>query len=606
MKSNLQTTTWDNSYIYKNFKDPKIKQDLQFIYDKITYLNLKMPTLEKWIPDIEKTPLENLQETIPLARELYRLGLDLQITLWTLGTYAGCAASVDTQDIEAKGLSNETSQLSATLEKATKPLEIFLTRSPLAYLNSFLQDEQVQEGRFPLLHAKKNQPYMLSVSEEVLLEGHSVDGFHAWGRLYNELSGTMKIDIEGDSMGLAVATNLIYGADRKKRETAYRAINKAWQQNETSASAILNSLSGWRLENYKARSKKQPMHFLDKTCHEQKVTRETLAAMMDATYQNRHIGHTALKLMAESMDISGPLAPWDLLAAYPSKQKAEAIPFPEGMTLIIDAFNQFDPDLGAFAKMMIDKKWIDSTPTPNRRSGAYCTGFASQREPRVFITYDGNMKNIITLAHELGHAYHGWVMRDLKYLECDYPSTLAETASLFAENLVRDSILENAKSAENKKAILWQEVESAASLLINIPARFEFEKRLMELRQTKMVTAADLKEITRESWKHWYGDTLNEYNEMFWASKLHFSISQISFYNYPYIFGYLFSLGIYAQKDSAGTAFNTKYNNLLRDTGIMTAEDLVMKHLKEDITQKDFWKKSLNIVENSINKFKAL
>ncbi len=606
MKSNLETITWDNSNIYKSLNDPKIKQDIQFVTETINYLNSKMPALEKWIPEVETTPLDSLQETVPLVRDLYRLGLDLLIRLWTLRTYAHCDTSVDTLNADAKNLSNQISQLSTVLEKTTKPIEIFLTRAPQVYLNLFLQDERVQESHFYFQHARKNQAHLLPVAEEVLLKAHSVDGFHAWGRLYEDLSGAMKVDIDGESTGLAIATNLTYGSDRKKRESAYRAINKSWQQNEISTAAILNSLSGWRLENYKARSTKKPMHFLDKTCHEQKITRDTLKAMMDATYENRHIGHTALKLMADSMGVKGPLGPWDILAPYPSSQSTEAISFPEGIAMIIEAFNHFNPELGTFAKMMVDKKWIDSTPTPNRRSGAYCSGFAAEREPRVFITYDGSMKSIITLAHELGHAYHNWVMRDLKIMQCLYPSTLAETASIFAENLVRDYILENAKSIEDKKTILWQEVESAATLLINIPARFEFESRLMELRQTKMVTASDLKELTRESWKHWYGDTLSEYNEMFWASKLHFSISEISFYNYPYLFGYLFSLGIYAKKDSEGNAFKTNYTNMLLETGIMTSEDLVLKHLNADITQKDFWMKSLKIVEKSVNQFKAL
>jgi oligoendopeptidase F len=276
------------------------------------------------------------------------------------------------------------------------------------------------------------------------------------------------------------------------------------------------------------------------------------------------------------------------------------------MEIITHSFNEFDPALADFAKMMVEKRWIDATPSENRASGAYCTGFDIVREPRVFITYQGNMKNVITLAHELGHAYHSWVMRDLKWSETSYSSSLAETASIFAETLVRNTMLKNAKTNEEKKEILWLELESAGSFLVNIPARYDFECRAVELRKEKSITAPEFKKLTNEAWKNWYGDTLTEYNEMFWASKLHFSITHMGFYNYPYLFGYLFSLGIYAKKNEYGEGFKKLYTDILRDTGTMTAEDIIQKHFKEDISQKEFWDKSLKIVASSIEQFKAL
>ncbi len=272
----------------------------------------------------------------------------------------------------------------------------------------------------------------------------------------------------------------------------------------------------------------------------------------------------------------------------------------------MQAFGNFSPEMADFAKLMHDKRWIDSTPTPNRGSGAYCTKFASNREPRVFMTFDGTMSNVMTLAHELGHAYHNWIMKDLKLGQSSYPSTLAETASIFAETLVRDAILENSKSLEEKKTILWQEVESAASFMINIPARFEFEKNFLEVRNKKNLTVPETKELSRQSWEMWYEDTLTEYNQMFWASKLHFSMTHMSFYNYPYLFGYLFSLGIYSKKNELGSKFKDLYLNVLLDTGSMTAEDLIQKHFNEDISKKDFWMSSFGIVKKSIDTFEAL
>ena len=222
------------------------------------------------------------------------------------------------------------------------------------------------------------------------------------------------------------------------------------------------------------------------------------------------------------------------------------------------------------------------------------------------MTYTGTMGNILTLAHELGHAYHNWVMRDLPLEETSYSMTLAETASIFAETLVRDTLLNECQTDEEKLNILWQDAESAGALLINIPARYEFEKMLVEERFKRNIPADDLKTMMNNAWAKWYEETLVEYDQMFWANKLHFSISGLGFYNYPYLFGYLFSLGIYAQKEKYGENFPNLYKSILRDTGKMTAEDLIKKHLDQDIESTDFWKESISIVENSINRFEQL
>lgn len=216
------------------------------------------------------------------------------------------------------------------------------------------------------------------------------------------------------------------------------------------------------------------------------------------------------------------------------------------------------------------------------------------------------MDNVLTLAHELGHAWHNWVMRDLPRYQTFYSMTLAETASIFAETLVRDALYNQATTPEQKLSIAWEEGSAAAVFLLNIPARFTFEQKLVEARKQGFVIAPRLKTMMGESWQHWYEDSLASYDEMFWASKLHFSIAGLGFYNYPYLFGYLFSLGIYAQKERYGDAFNDLYTNLLRDTGSMTAEHLVQTHLKQDIRQPEFWQASLDIVDRGVSRLEAL
>ena len=603
---NLETISWDNSEIYSGLKDPKISGDFLKIEEGIKIITVKISPLRNLIsPDGEIQSSMTLNETIPLARELYRLGLDLRILLKEINTYSSCAVSVDSLNYEAKDMKAKTDQISSNLSKALKPLELFILRSPENYFQLFLEDPQTSELRFILTEARKQNDFLLSIPEEVVIEGHSLEGLKSWGKLYNDIAGSMKVSVGNELLGLATASNMLTSNDRVIRKNAYHAINEAWEKHEIAACAALNSINGWRLENNRARSKKRELHYLDKSCQQSRISRETLTALMDTAYEERQIGQEALRLMAREIGVS-QLAPWDLLAPNPIKNSEESVSFPKAMEIICEAFNTQDPEMGAFAKMMMDKKWIDCSPSANRAQGAYCTEFSKAREPRVFMTYEGSMKNVVTLAHELGHAYHDWVMRDLKLSETYTTMTLAETASIFAETLVRDALLQNARTPEEKKKILWQEIESASSMLINIPSRFEFERRFVELKKTKTVTVPETKELMRSSWEYWYGDTLSEYNEMFWASKLHFSIPSIGFYNYPYLFGYLFSLGIYAQKNQLGAHFSHQYKSILLDTGTMMVEDLVTKHLQQDITKNDFWKHSMGIIHMKVKQFSEL
>ncbi len=607
MKSDhLNNTTWDNSKIYSDLKDPKLLSDIENAKSTIGTLKTQCAPFAQWIEKMEEgitLPLDLLGK----ATENKRMALDLFTTLWSAKTYVYSELSTNALNETAKEVEGKLSALFDEFTLAVQPLNVFLTKAPESFVDDYLKDPRVSETHFQLRHQRKVEEFSLSLAEEKLASSLESSGLHAWGKLYNAICGSMKITLDGEEMGFAKASGLLRQGDRTKREAAYKAINKAWTTHQESAAAILNGINGQRLEMNKARSQKKELHYLDVSCHESRITRNTLNTLMETTYKKREIGHRALKAMAKLMDLK-TLAPWDTLAPAPLKSSSNAIPLDEAITLISDAFSKLSPEMGEFAQMMHKNNWIDSLPTEARGPGAYCTKFASVREPRVFMTYTGTMGNVITLAHELGHAYHNWVMKDLPLTEASYSMTLAETASIFAETLVKKSLLEKCESREEKLNILWQDAESAAALLINIPTRFSFEESLVEARKERPQSSTEMKALMTQAWKKWYGDTVSEYDDMFWASKMHFSISSIGFYNYPYLFGYLFSLGIYGQKDKFDSTeeFNKLYLNILKDTGTMMAEDLIKKHLGQDIEQEQFWLDSLSIVEEQISAFEEL
>jgi oligoendopeptidase F len=593
----LQNTRWNNSNIFTSQEDPRI--------------SLSFAAATKAIKSL-KASLENFTEGVNPSADVIRKVQDSamdrlrwQDELLKISTFASMALSVNSKDSKAQHNYFQSRKLLSELDTVLKPVWGFLARLDEANLKVFLSHPKTQELEPEMKQLQKYKVYLRNSSEEMVLQSLSNDGLHSWGNLYNDLSSSLMVEIDGSWLPLSQAANVMDCPDPRLRQLAYKGINKAWQNVEITASYILNSIYGWRLENYKIRSGSKTFQFLDATCFSEKISRETLAALMSATEEKLPEAQESLKIMALE---SGQhvLNPWDLLIGYPRAEDSEIYTFPEAMKMIIAAFAEFDPEMAQFAQMAWDKGWIDGATSENRRTGGYCTTVRGVSEPRIFMTFEGTIRNVLVLAHELGHAYHAWVMRDLAPGLTNYTAGVAETASIFAETLVRSYLLKIAPTLEAKKQVLWQELVSISSFLINIPSRFDLEKGIMEERSESFLSANRLSTICKESWQKWYGPHLSEYNEYFWASKMHFSMTKISFYNYPYLMGYLFSLGVYNEGQKQGLSFAATYKNLLRETGVLSANELMQKYFNKSIENKEFWLSAIDVSLQSIKQYKSL
>ncbi|KHT63245.1 oligoendopeptidase F [Photobacterium gaetbulicola] len=594
----MNIPSWDLTIAYQGLSDPKIEQDLA--------------AAEALFPELAKLDVTSLEG---VAAALTKQQAE-RVKVMTLGAYVNCILSVDAADEQAKKLLGRVNVLQSQLDQAMTPFMQAIVNLSLVDFEALLEmgegEEALSSWRFLLERERLLKPQQLTVAEEQLLTALDVDGKLAWGRLYDNITGSMKVtlqlpDGQQERMGLSQAASLLYGGDSMRREPAWRAISEAMTTHQESFAAILNALSGARLTEYQKRSHTQPVHFLDPSLHTSRIEKATLDAMMAVARGNRHIGQKAGLLMARLFG-TDKLKPWDEMASMPALSGGDAstYSFAQGIAIIREAFAGVDPEMAEFVDMMVEKQLIDAAPQPNKRLGAYCTKFADSRLPLVFMTWGGSMSDVLTLAHELGHAFHNWVMQDMPLVQTRYPMTLAETASIFAENVVRDALMEKASDEQEKLLMLWEEAQSALALMVNIPVRYEFEKAFYEQRQGGEFTPEQLKTLMSDTWQEWYGEAMDETNEMFWASKLHFSIAEISFYNYPYLFGYLFSKGVYAQREAKGDSFYADYKALLRDTGSMTAEEVVAKHLGMDIRQPEFWQQSVDMVAKQIEEFELV
>ncbi|HHF3200123.1 TPA: M3 family oligoendopeptidase [Vibrio alginolyticus] len=593
----MTTPSWDLSIVYNDLSDPRIQDDIALVEQCIDLLNKQSADCGN---------VEIMQNAILTNEAASRLA-------GTVANFASCYASVDATNAEAKSLLGKMTRIFSELSQAFSPFDLTLTHADEEFILRVLDHENpdISGQAFSILNSRKLADTRLSNAEEQLLAAMSVDGKSGWGNLYDNLTGSLKVKLEytdgnSEELGFSQAASILYGSEFERQEAAWRGVQDAMQTHQESFAAILNALAGWRLTENKKRSTKREVHFLEPSLHGSRIQAETLNAMMTVAKDSRAIGQKAGLLMAQVHGLD-EMKPWNHLAAMPALSgEAKVYDFDEAIDVICEAFETVNPEMSEFVRLMVQNGWIDAAPNASKRLGAYCTKLPATRTPLVFMTWSGSRSDLMTLAHELGHAFHNWVIRDLPLCQTYYPMTLAETASIFAENIVRDHLISKAESVDEKLEMLWEELSSALALMINIPVRYEFEKSFYERRQDGELTADEFCELMSETWKEWYGDVMSEPDPYFWASKLHFSIDSVSFYNYPYLFGFLFSKGIYAQRETKGEAFYTDYINLLRDTGCMMAEDVVEKHLSMDLTQPTFWQQSVELVREKVDEFERL
>ncbi len=589
---------WDNSAEYSGLEGNDFLAEIAFCQAKITELDQLASKLQTVI---EARDLgSNDQRIIDLLCQQDRICDEAEVRLSNLRTFADSEASLDGKNelanlkkIELRGYINQLSQ-------AMTSHNLFLEEIDQAFLDKYFLTKEGKERSFLINNARVLKDFNLDQQTEKTILKLSSDGFQAWSQLYDSCSSHLVCEIvennEKKTLGLAQAAGYLSSPQEEMRKQAFRSIRQTWTTQEHTCAAIINAMAGWRLKEAEIRSVKKTMHYMDKNFWRARISGETLDAMMTEVLGAQEEAQANLALRArlfgkKKFDL------WDSLAPNPKALDPKPISFEKAIDIIKAAFSMLDPSMADFVDVMLKNNWIETRKLPNKRPGAYCTKFLKSRTPRVYMTYNESMKDMMTLAHELGHAYHNWIMRDLSIHDTIYPMTLAETASIMAETLVLSYLKENALSEEMIFDVSYFDTNSLNVFLLNIPMRYEFERLFYDKRARGNVGVNELKELAVKASKKYYGETISEHMDLYWASTLHYYIAGISFYNFPYTFGYLFALGIFAQKEVLKDHFKDFYIDLLRDTGRMTAEDLAHKHLAIDLRGPDFWQNSINMVK---------
>ncbi|MGR6857537.1 M3 family oligoendopeptidase [Bacillus halotolerans] len=519
------------------------------------------------------------------------------VKLQQAGAFVSCLQAQNISDQKANEHKSFMHQLVADFQSSLVTLDHKLVEIDQGVWEELLKTPGLREVSYILNERRERVAEKLSPDKEKLIGSLAVDGYHAWDDLYHIVVGKMTIPFEEKQLSVGQAENMMSSQDRDVRKTVFERTNQAWEREQDIFSSTLNHLAGFRLETYKARGwedvLKEPLQI-------NRMKKETLDTMWQVITENKQPFVQFLNRKASMLGLE-KLNWYDVEAPIGSAGKEYS--YDEAANLIVSQFSTFGRKLSAFTEKAFRDRWIEAEDRSRKRVGGFCTSFPDSGESRIFMTFSGSASNVSTLAHELGHAFHQEAMLNVRPLNRSYAMNVAETASTFAEMIVADATVNQAETKEEKLVLLEDKVQRSVAFFMNIHARFLFETRFYEERKRGIVPADRLNELMEEAQKEAFCGALGEYHPLFWASKLHFHITRVPFYNYPYTFGYLFSLGIYALALEEKNTFEEKYIALLRDTASMTVEDLAMKHLGADITKRDFWENAIKLAVQDAEAF---
>lgn len=578
--------TWNLDPIYKGFDDPSFARDMENLKEKVAQITAFARTLEKI------APLEGLRTGIALEEETVDL-------VGKLAGYASLRQSTDTRDPEA---GSQMGRIMGIVSSIAGPKAAF--RAWISKLDNLQElvasDETLKPYTYMLANIADASRYLLPGIGEEIAARLSISGADAWSDLQSYLTSTVPVSYRGETTNLSTIRNLAYDEDAQVRKDAYEAELACYDRIKDSVAFALNSIKLETISECKLRGYESPLAC---TLHRSHMEQATLDAMLEAMDEYLPKFWQYLKAKAKALGHKNGLPWYDLFA--PMGNSTTKYILGDARNYLVSLYAEFDKELSDMVATAFDNAWIDFYPRDGKRGGAFCAGVKSIGESRILTNFDGTFSDVVTLAHELGHAFHNQCIRGHRPLNQGYSMPVAETASTFNECVVMASAIGKAVDKQEKLALIESQLQDATQIICDIYSRYRFETAVFANREAKFMNADALCDMMLEAQKQSYGDGLdhNCLHPYMWVCKSHY-YGPI-FYNFPYAFGGLFARGLYAQYEKEGATFVPKYKKLLYTTPIATAEDTA-KVAGIDLMDKNFWRSALQTIADQIDLFCAL
>ncbi len=590
---------WDMSNIYTDLEADDLAAG------KREYEGL-LGDLESFIEDKGIKRLDTVPEDLDKAAAALEALINLlnrtMVLARTLGAFIGGFTTTNTYDKIAAKKESELRQLGVKLSSSFVLFEAWI--GSIAPVLDALCDRSpvVKEHKQALVDIAEQSKYRMTPEMENLASELLVfSGGGNLSMLQSTVTSQLKMPFERDGktemLPMTAIRNLSNNPDEDIRRRAYETELEGWASIREPVAFALNGVKGTALTLAKRRGRKG---VLDKSLDDNMIDKETLDALLTSMKASlptfrRYFKCKAKKLGKESLPW------WDLFAPVGSVELSYT--WPEVRDYIVEQFGTFSSELADFARNAFEKNWIDAEPRDGKVGGAFCMSVPGVEESRILANFDGSFDQMSTLAHELGHGFHNHCQVGLPMMRKGSPMTLAETASIFCQTIVINAALESSPP-EAQLGILENQIMDAAQVIVDIYSRYIFETEVVSRRAESTVSADDFCEIMLDAQRQAYGDGLDRHHlhEYMWLLKPHYYSHDYNFYNFPYAFGLLFGLGVYAIYLKEGESFLPRYKELLRSTGEGKAADLAARY-GIDIRSRDFWDASIDVMARQIDRY---
>ncbi|HWT27228.1 MAG TPA: M3 family oligoendopeptidase [Mobilitalea sp.] len=576
---------WSLDVLYKGYDDKKYIEDRE-----------GLDNLTKEISTFSET-LANVSDEEETLKKAINYLEQFQLLSCKLSYYVALKLSVNTSDGQTRNESNMIDKF------------VSLSKKPIAVIYKFIagvKDMDAYMEKFPKLKAyefliseiKKQSKHLLSDDVEEVIAKLNISAGSAWSSLQSFLTSTLEVEYNGKIITLPEARNLAHSEDVTVRKEAYEAELKAYEKIKDSISYSLNNIKTQvnticELRGYESA--------LAQTLEQSRMKKETLDAMWEAIREYLPVFHKYMKHKAKIMGYSNGLPWFEMLAPIGESNKKFTIE--EAKDYLVNHFRGFADDLADMVDEAFESEWIDFYPRKGKVGGAFCENLPFVKQSRILTNFTGELNNVVTLAHELGHAYHGLNIQEHLPLNTDYSMPVAETASTFNEALIMEAAIKET-SGKEKAALIESQLQDVTQIICDIYSRFLFESAVFEKCKKGFLFADELNEMMLDAQKEAYGDGLDpEYlHPYMWVLKGHYYSENLSFYNFPYAFGGLFARGLYEKYKAEGEEFVPKYRALLNATTVMSVENAA-KEAEINLEDPEFWRTSLHAIEELINEF---
>ncbi len=517
--------------------------------------------------------------------------------LETLGSYIGCFVTTDANDEIAKACESEMETRTIVLGQLETRLVAWVGSSDIEALLE--QSSVAREHEFWVRRAAQLAAHQMSAAEENLASSLQPMGLGGWAKLHGNMTALLTVDvqIEGQKKVLPMSSirALSHDPNRETREAAYVAEIASWQTVAMPLAGALNGIKGFQRE---LRARRGYQRDVEPTLIRNSIDAATLEAMQSACVASFTDFRRYMKAKARALGVEK--LEWFDLGAPVGKSESEWS-WAASQEFLSENFGVYTPRMAQFSDRAYDENWMDAPPRMGKVGGAYCTGILPGVS-RILTNFDGSYNSVSTVAHELGHGYHNLCLENRTPLQREIPMTLAETASIFCETLALQAAIKDADPQE-RIALLDNSLSGSLQVVVDIHSRFLFESSVFAAREQREQTESEFCALMLNAQHQTYGDDMASYHPYMWAVKGHYYGP--TFYNYPYTFGLLFGLGLYAIYQREPETFRAQYDEFLSECGMADAKTLAAK-FGIDVTTPEFWTASLDVIRAQIDEFEGL